>query len=100
MEVIPATRTVPAMAVPREDPRLETLRDRPEIALKLLTEARLYDVDRRRQHEAKAQSDEEQSGHEGPHTRGTDHHGEQGAYADECDHEARKDERPLCSPLR
>src|SRR3954449_2669462 len=29
---MPATRIVPAMAVPRVEPRLETLRDRPEIS--------------------------------------------------------------------
>jgi len=32
VEVIPATRMVPAMAVPRHEPRLDTLRDRPEIS--------------------------------------------------------------------
>ena len=32
MAVIPATRIVPAIAVPRQEPRLETLRDSPEIS--------------------------------------------------------------------
>src|SRR3954471_9832389 len=31
-EVMPATRTVPAMAAPRDEPRLDTLRERPEIS--------------------------------------------------------------------
>ena len=29
---MPATRMVPAIAVPRQEPRLDTLRDRPEIS--------------------------------------------------------------------
>src|SRR4051794_3242440 len=32
VEVIPATRIVPPMAVPKDEPRFETLRDRPEIS--------------------------------------------------------------------
>src|SRR5215471_20852000 len=32
VDVIPATRMVPAIAVPMEEPRFDTLRDRPEIS--------------------------------------------------------------------
>ena len=53
---------VPAMAVPSEEPRLDTLRDRPEISpCSLLGEARLHDVDRRREHHAEPQADQEQA---------------------------------------
>ena len=82
VEVMPATRMVPAIAAPRDEPRLDTLRDRPgDLALQVLGEARLHDVDRRGQHHAEPQSDQEQSRREGPDARGAAHQGEQDADA-------------------
>ena len=58
---------VPAMAVPSDEPRLEMQRDKPgDLALLLVGERRLHDVDRRREHRAETESDEQESGCERP----------------------------------
>jgi hypothetical protein len=57
---------VPAMAMPSDEPRLETLRDSPEISPAGPRESRLGHVERRGQHHAQAdqQADSDDGGDE------------------------------------
>ncbi len=93
--VSPATRIVPAIAVPRDEPRFDTLRDKRRSRPEDPPEAGLDDVHRRGEHAAEPEPDEEEPGHEGPGARRrSDHDDEQGDSPDGED-EARHDERPL-----
>ena len=57
---------MPAIAVPKVEPRLEMLRERPEISpCSVLGEARLHDVHRRGQHRTQAEADQQKPRHEG-----------------------------------
>ena len=53
---------VPAIAVPRDDPRLDTERDRPEISPCSSSGSSTARRSRRRQHEPEAQADQEKPG--------------------------------------
>ena len=96
------TRMVPAIAVPNEEPRLETLRDSPEISpCSCLGEARLHDVDRRREHPAEAEAERASSPGTNAQTLSDEarHQGEQEHDPGERDDEARDDQRPLRESL-
>ena len=84
---------MPAIAVPSDEPRLETLRERPEISpCFCFGEAGLHDVDRRREHDPEAEADDQQPGRERDHVgRGFDD-GEQQPDAGDRDDEARPDQ--------
>ena len=84
------------MAVPSEEPRLEMLRDSPEISpCRLLAEARLHDVHRWREHQADAQAEEQQPGDEGEDSGAFADQRQQQSDADQGDDEAGADERAL-----
>ena len=62
---------MPAIAVPNEEPRLEMLRESPDISPCCCSgKSRLNEVHRRRQHHAEAETYQKQSGRERQHSRG------------------------------
>ena len=91
---------MPAIAVPKDEPRLETLRDSPEIsALQLLGEAGLHEVDRGGQHDPEAEADQQQAGREGDDARRGPDQGEQEPDPGHRDDEARDDQGLLRAAL-
>jgi len=95
------TRIVPAIAVPKDEPRVgDAPREPRYLALQPLGEARLHDVDRGGQHDSEAEADQQQPRSEGDGARGGPHQGQQEPDPGHGDHEARHDQRPLRAPLR
>jgi hypothetical protein len=93
------TRIVPAIAVPKDEPRLDTLRERPDnLTLQLLGEAGLHDIDRGRQHYTEAQADQKKAGHESHDSRRGADEAEQESDPGQGDDEARHDQGFLRVP--
>ena len=91
---------VPAIAVPSDDPRLDTLRDRPEISPWRSSGKRgLHDVDGRSEHDAETQADEQEPGGEGPGAGGALDGHEQDDDPNDRRDEPGQDQRALLEPL-
>ena len=92
---------MPAIAVPKDEPRFEMLRDSPEISpCSCFGEARLHDVHRGGEHRAEAEADQCQPGHERPDAVGGADEAEQDRDPGDGDDEAGDDQRPLGVSLR
>ena len=90
------TRIVPPTAVPNDEPRLEMQRDKPDISpCRCSREGGLHDVDGRGQHHSDPQTDEQESGREGPRAGRTLDEREQDRDSRDRRDEPRDDERPL-----
>src|SRR4029077_19913307 len=91
---------VPAMAVPKHDPRLDTLRDTPDISpWRCSGKADCTTLTDGGEHDAQAQASKEQSWGEVPGARVALDHGHQQKDTGDGRHEAAHDVRSLLEPL-